>query len=208
MRLVLAGWHCHVHRLATCLVACLPGGVFCPPLPVRSIRYQDRGIRSRMARSGRWQVPTSHCSLTAAPPPSAYVQLQHNEVDSGAVPHGHRSNTDSVTPGCSSQLQCVLARLRSAAVQLHHHAVTLPAGCQHRVCLHVPASAGCPSSCDTKPNCHCASDQIPGGLAPKDTPMFVVLVGAALAAGRDAPPPHTRTHARAHTFGHCTQYLI
>jgi hypothetical protein len=39
----------------------------------------------------------------------------------------------------------------------------------------------CPKACTKAPNCHCASHDIPGGLAPADTPQFVVLVSTAAA---------------------------
>lgn len=45
-------------------------------------------------------------------------------------------------------------------------------------CTSVLAQApgyNCPRSCKT-PNCYCASHEIPGGLKPRDTPQFVVLV--------------------------------
>lgn len=37
----------------------------------------------------------------------------------------------------------------------------------------------CPASCGKKPNCHCASHDIPGKLTPNQTPQFVVLVSGA-----------------------------
>lgn len=33
----------------------------------------------------------------------------------------------------------------------------------------------CPAECNASPNCHCASNGIPGGLSPYDIPQFVVL---------------------------------
>ena len=48
------------------------------------------------------------------------------------------------------------------------------------------ARAGCPASCYTRTNCHCASNGIPGGLAASVTPQFIMVRAAAWAA-RPAP---------------------
>ncbi|GAB4813456.1 hypothetical protein N2152v2_000502 [Parachlorella kessleri] len=41
--------------------------------------------------------------------------------------------------------------------------------------LQAAAAYECPANCDSEPNCHAASWNIPGGLAPADTPQFIVL---------------------------------